>query len=56
MNENLIKYAEACMHSPSNYGRNLPLIKRYERFKNSRMNEMILKEIKNSALEQNEKN
>lgn len=57
MNEKLMKYAESCMNSPSNYGRNLPLIKRYERFKNSRMNEIILKEIKNNALEgQNEKN
>ena len=51
MNSNLMKYAESCMNSPSNYGTHLPLVKRYERFKNSRMNEMILKEIKNNALE-----
>jgi hypothetical protein len=56
MNENLMKYAESCMNSPSTYGRNISLSKRYERFKNSKMNEMILKEIKNSALEgKNEK-
>jgi hypothetical protein len=51
MNPVLMKYAESCMNAPSNYGNHLPLIKRYERFKNSRMNEMILKEIKNNALE-----
>jgi hypothetical protein len=51
MNSNLMKYAESCMNAPSNYGNHIPLVKRYERFKNSRMNEMILKEIKNNALE-----
>jgi hypothetical protein len=45
MNNNLRKYAEACVYSPVAYGANMSLSKRYERFKKSKLNELVLNEI-----------
>jgi hypothetical protein len=43
-------YAQHCVSAPSIFGKNFPLIKRYKKFKDSRMNELILKEIKENIL------
>lgn len=46
MNNKLNSYANACVNSTVAYGQNIPLIKRYERFKKSKLNELILNEIR----------
>lgn len=50
-NHALIKYADSCAQSPMWYGNNLPLAKRYSKFKQSQMNKIILKEIKNNLVD-----
>lgn len=47
MNKKLKSYADACVSSPRTIGKHLPLSKRYKRFKESKMNDLILNEIKN---------
>ena len=52
LTETLFNYSEACVQSPNWYGRNLPLVARYKRFTESKMNELVLKEIKHNLLEE----
>ena len=49
-NDVLSSYAVACSEAPNFLGKHLPLSARYERFRRSRMNELILKEIKANLL------
>lgn len=50
-NNNLIRYAESCSKSPIWFGKNLPLVKRYAKFKQSQMDKIVLKEIKNNLVD-----
>jgi hypothetical protein len=50
-NKNLIRYAESCADAPKWYGQNLPLAKRYDKFKQSKMNKVVLKEIKDNLVD-----
>jgi hypothetical protein len=50
-NKNLVKYADACAQAPAYYGKHLPLTKRYEKFKQSKMNSIVLNEIKNNLVD-----
>jgi len=43
-------YAQHCVDAPGIFGWNIPLIKRYRKFKESRMGDMILKEIKENII------
>lgn len=43
-------YAQHCVDAPAIFGPNLPLLKRYKKFKESRMHDMILKEIKENIV------
>jgi hypothetical protein len=49
-NKKLATYAQHCVDAPAIFGPNLPLVKRYRKFKESRMNDMILKEIKENIV------
>jgi hypothetical protein len=49
MNDKLHQYSNAGIQS-SVWESWVPMKKRYERFKRSRMNELVLKEIKNNIL------
>jgi hypothetical protein len=46
----LMTYAQHCIDAPPIFGNNLPLVKRYKKFKDSRMRDLILKEIKQNIL------
>jgi hypothetical protein len=50
MNEKLYNYAYHCSTSSSTIKNNISLIERYSRFKESRMKDMILKEIKQNLI------
>lgn len=50
-NAALHSYQKACSEDTQAFGRGTPLVKRYERFKRSRMNDLILKEIKQNLLD-----
>jgi len=50
MNKTLHDYAQACVKAKNEYGSHLPLVENYRRFTSSRMNELILKEIKANLL------
>jgi hypothetical protein len=50
MNNKLTKYKHACADSPQTMGSRLPLKNRYNKFIKSRMNEIVLKEIKNNLV------
>jgi hypothetical protein len=46
----LATYAQHCVDAPAIFGPNLPLVNRYRKFKESRMKDMILKEIKENIV------
>jgi len=46
----LLTYSQHCVDAPSIFGLNLPLVKRYEKFKQSKMRDIILKEIKENIV------
>lgn len=46
LNEKLLSYAQHCADSPVTIKSNIPLTERYKRFKESKMNNLVLKEIK----------
>jgi hypothetical protein len=46
----LATYAQHCVDAPAIFGPNLPLINRYRKFKESRMSDLILKEIKENIV------
>lgn len=50
LNNKLFKYMTHCVAAPTWQGRGLPLIKRYQVFKQSKMNELVLSEIKNNLV------
>jgi hypothetical protein len=50
LNEKLFNYMSDCISSPKWQGKNLPLSKRYEVFKEKKMDELILSEIKKNLL------
>lgn len=50
VNEKLMKYLDGCVQAPAMFGRFLPLTDRYKKFTESRMNDLILKEIKNNVV------
>ena len=50
LTKKLYSYAMSTAESPSWYGKNLPLAKRYQRFMKTRTNELVLREIKNNLL------
>ena len=50
LNEKLVDYSKQCVHSSFTIKPNLSLLKRYEMFKNSRLNDQILQEIKKSVV------
>jgi hypothetical protein len=43
-------YAQHCVDAPQIFGKYLPLIKRYKKFKESRMRDLVLKEIKENII------
>lgn len=49
-NAALYAYQKACSSDTKTFGRGTPMIKRYERFKQSRMRDLILKEVKQNLL------
>lgn len=51
MNATLASYQEHCSTSGRLWGLGTPLEKRYQRFKESKMRELILKEIKNNLID-----
>lgn len=51
INETLSSYIKMCSTSKSIWGPGQSLVKRYERFNNSRMKDLILKEIKQNLLD-----
>lgn len=46
LNEKLLSYSEHCLKSPRTIKSNIPLSERYKRFKESKINNLVLKEIK----------
>jgi hypothetical protein len=46
----LMTYAQHCVDAPPIFGNNLPLVKRYKKFKESRMRDLVLKEIKENII------
>jgi len=46
MNDKLNSYSQACVNSTIAYGSNIPLVERYERFRKSKLNNLILNEIR----------
>jgi hypothetical protein len=50
-NSKIYSYQEACARSRGIFGSGMSLVKRYQRFNDSKMRELILKEIKANVLE-----
>jgi hypothetical protein len=50
----LDRYVKHCVDAPMVFGENLPLVSRYKRFMESRLNETILKEIKKNTIGEND--
>ena len=48
--QKLLQHAQHCVGAPQMFGRNIPLIERYDKFKQSRMSDIILKEIKDNIV------
>jgi hypothetical protein len=48
--QKLALYATQCVQAPRIFGKNLPLITRYDKFKQSKMHDLILKEIKENIV------
>jgi len=46
----LLTYAQHCVDAPPIFGRHLPLTARYKKFKESRMRDVVLKEIKENII------
>ena len=46
----IMTYAQHCVDSPAIFGRHLPLTTRYKKFKESRMRDLVLKEIKENII------
>jgi hypothetical protein len=55
-NDKLFNYSDHCSNSSLTMKANIPLIERYHRFKESKMNYAILKEIKNNLILDEERN
>lgn len=51
VNDKLMKYLEGCVQSPIRFGRHLPLADRYKKFMSSRMNDLVIKEIKENLVD-----
>lgn len=49
-NEKILSYADACVKSPTEIGRYLPLYERYERFTKTKTHKLVLKEIKENLV------
>lgn len=47
----LRELAQDCVESPSRYGSKIPLLEKYDSFKNAKMNKLILAEIKNNLID-----
>lgn len=45
-----LSYAKSCANSMDTIKSGIPLIERYKKFKNTRMNDLVIKEIKNNIL------
>lgn len=50
LNNNLLRYMDGCVQTPAKFGKFLPLSERYKKFSESKMKELIMKEIRNSLL------
>lgn len=48
--EEIAKIDVACVRAPKYFGRNLPLVQRYKRFKETRTHEILAKEIKKNLV------
>lgn len=48
--EDIAQYDTACVESPSYFGRHLPLVDRYKRFRETRTHEILAKHIKNNLV------
>jgi hypothetical protein len=48
--EQVLTYAAACASAPSDIKNGIPLVERYKKFKNTRMNDLIMNEIRNNIL------
>lgn len=48
--EELISYAESCSNSQSSIKMRIPLLERYKKFKNTRMNDLVMSEIRKNLL------
>jgi hypothetical protein len=51
INDKLMRYLDGCVQAPVKFGKYLPLQERYKRFMNSRMNELVIKEIKENLVD-----
>lgn len=51
LNQDLVKILDDCTSSPGVFGRHLPLVNRYKRFKETSTNKLVLKEIKKNLVE-----
>lgn len=50
LTEEIGKYDKACVDAPKYFGRHLPLVERYKRFRETRTNEILAKEIKKNLV------
>jgi hypothetical protein len=50
VNDTLMRYLDGCVQAPAKFGRYLPLSERYKKFTQSRMNELVLREIKKNLI------
>jgi hypothetical protein len=48
--EKILSYSEICGKSPETWSSRIPLVKRYQRFNDSKMSKVIMKEIKENLL------
>jgi hypothetical protein len=51
MSEALVKYSDSCVDSYKFFGQWIGLAKKYKIFKNTKMDKLILKEIKNNLVD-----
>ena len=51
INEKILSYSASCVGAPLVYGKHLPLSDRYDKFISTKMNRLILKEIKKNLID-----
>jgi len=51
LTQKIVDLAEACVHSPNYYKPMLPLVSRYKKFTENKINQIVIKEIKNNLID-----